>query len=176
MLSPLLSGMLSPLILSYLVIRCLIDRSRAIEYEDNTFEGHFTLSLLFFFRSYTHSLWDLLGKVTSLLGLKILIILKLRALSFQRQEIWARFSLNWPCHLIKTVLSWKIMDISCSFFHLQAELTSIVLKRNVTMLDIASTRMLGQFGFLAKVRKLMPDVCYLRWLKPSQTSYTHIRL
>ncbi|KAL0728201.1 hypothetical protein Bca4012_024294 [Brassica carinata] len=29
-------------------------------------------------------------------------------------------------------------------------LTSIVLKRNVTMLDIASTRMLGQVGFLAK--------------------------
>ncbi|KAK3009866.1 hypothetical protein RJ639_011880 [Escallonia herrerae] len=33
----------------------------------------------------------------------------------------------------------------------EAELTSIVLKRNVTMLDIVSTRMLGQFGFLAKV-------------------------
>ena len=32
-------------------------------------------------------------------------------------------------------------------------LTSIVLKRNVTMLDIVSTRMLGQFGFLAKVNK-----------------------
>jgi aspartate kinase len=30
-------------------------------------------------------------------------------------------------------------------------LTSIVLKSNVTMLDIVSTRMLGQFGFLAKV-------------------------
>uniref|UniRef100_A0A0E0JT49 Aspartokinase n=1 Tax=Oryza punctata TaxID=4537 RepID=A0A0E0JT49_ORYPU len=29
-------------------------------------------------------------------------------------------------------------------------LTSIVLKSNVTMLDIVSTRMLGQFGFLAK--------------------------
>ncbi|KAH7852892.1 hypothetical protein Vadar_030609 [Vaccinium darrowii] len=33
----------------------------------------------------------------------------------------------------------------------KAELTSIVLKRNVTMLDIVSTRMLGQVGFLAKV-------------------------
>ncbi|XP_076915333.1 aspartokinase 2, chloroplastic-like [Bidens hawaiensis] len=33
----------------------------------------------------------------------------------------------------------------------KALLTSIVLKRNVTMLDIVSTRMLGQFGFLAKV-------------------------
>lgn len=37
--------------------------------------------------------------------------------------------------------------------HVQAVLTSIVLKRNVTMLDIASTRMLGQFGFLAKVKR-----------------------
>ncbi|XP_050384383.1 aspartokinase 2, chloroplastic-like isoform X2 [Argentina anserina] len=33
----------------------------------------------------------------------------------------------------------------------KAVLTSIVLKRNVTMLDIVSTRMLGQYGFLAKV-------------------------
>ncbi|XP_009781446.1 aspartokinase 2, chloroplastic-like isoform X2 [Nicotiana sylvestris] len=33
----------------------------------------------------------------------------------------------------------------------KAVLTSIVLKRNVTMLDIVSTRMLGQFGFLAKL-------------------------
>jgi hypothetical protein len=31
-------------------------------------------------------------------------------------------------------------------------LTSIVLKRNVTVMDIVSTRMLGQFGFLGKVR------------------------
>lgn len=30
-------------------------------------------------------------------------------------------------------------------------LTSIVRKKNVTMLDIVSTRMLGQYGFLAKV-------------------------
>ncbi|KAL8038064.1 hypothetical protein ABFX02_11G079500 [Erythranthe guttata] len=33
----------------------------------------------------------------------------------------------------------------------KALLTSIVLKQNVLMLDIVSTRMLGQFGFLAKV-------------------------
>ena len=33
----------------------------------------------------------------------------------------------------------------------QAVLTSIVLKQNVTMFDIVSTRMLGQFGFLARV-------------------------
>lgn len=33
----------------------------------------------------------------------------------------------------------------------KAVLTSIVLKRNVTMLDITSNRMLGQYGFLAKV-------------------------
>ena len=31
-------------------------------------------------------------------------------------------------------------------------MTSIVLKTNVTLLDIVSTRMLGQFGFLSKVR------------------------
>ncbi|KAF4385671.1 hypothetical protein F8388_010227 [Cannabis sativa] len=37
----------------------------------------------------------------------------------------------------------------------KAVLTSIVLKRNVTMLDIASTRMLGQFGFLAKHRSII---------------------
>ncbi|KAL3630885.1 Adenylate kinase 2, mitochondrial [Castilleja foliolosa] len=40
----------------------------------------------------------------------------------------------------------------------QAVLTSIVLKRNVTMLDIASTRMLGQFGFLAKVFSTFEDL------------------
>lgn len=47
------------------------------------------------------------------------------------------------------------------FLHLnelQAVLTSIVLKQNVTMLDIVSTCMLGQFGFLAKVRN-----CFLIW-------------
>ena len=33
----------------------------------------------------------------------------------------------------------------------QTFLTSIVVKRNVTMLDIVSTRMLGQYGFLATV-------------------------
>lgn len=40
----------------------------------------------------------------------------------------------------------------------KAVLTSIVLKRNVTMLDIASTRMLGQFGFLAKVFSTFEDL------------------
>ncbi|KAI4377867.1 hypothetical protein MLD38_015431 [Melastoma candidum] len=39
-----------------------------------------------------------------------------------------------------------------------AVLTSIVLKRNVTMLDIVSTRMLGQFGFLAKVFSIFEDL------------------
>ncbi|GKV26025.1 hypothetical protein SLEP1_g35386 [Rubroshorea leprosula] len=37
-------------------------------------------------------------------------------------------------------------------------LTSIVLKRNVTMLDIVSTRMLGQYGFLAKVFSIFEDL------------------
>ncbi|MCL7031242.1 hypothetical protein MKW94_001606 [Papaver nudicaule] len=40
----------------------------------------------------------------------------------------------------------------------EAVLTSIVLKRNVTMLDIVSTRMLGQFGFLAKVFEIFEDL------------------
>ncbi|KAG9129171.1 hypothetical protein Leryth_006449 [Lithospermum erythrorhizon] len=42
--------------------------------------------------------------------------------------------------------------------HIQAVLTSIVLKRNVTMLDIVSTRMLGQFGFLARVFAIFEDL------------------
>ncbi|MQM22033.1 hypothetical protein Taro_055080 [Colocasia esculenta] len=37
----------------------------------------------------------------------------------------------------------------------KAVLTSIVLKPNITMLDIVSTRMLGQYGFLAKVEFLI---------------------
>ncbi|XP_010556239.2 PREDICTED: aspartokinase 1, chloroplastic [Tarenaya hassleriana] len=37
-------------------------------------------------------------------------------------------------------------------------LTSIVLKRNVTMLDIVSTRMLGQVGFLAKVFSIFEEL------------------
>lgn len=40
----------------------------------------------------------------------------------------------------------------------KALLTSIVLKQNVTMLDIVSTRMLGQFGFLAKVFAIFEDL------------------
>uniref|UniRef100_A0A7N0TM50 aspartate kinase n=1 Tax=Kalanchoe fedtschenkoi TaxID=63787 RepID=A0A7N0TM50_KALFE len=40
----------------------------------------------------------------------------------------------------------------------EAILTSIVLKRNVTMLDIVSTRMLGQFGFLAKVFSIFEEL------------------
>ncbi|KAK4774849.1 hypothetical protein SAY86_009784 [Trapa natans] len=40
----------------------------------------------------------------------------------------------------------------------KAVLTSIVLKRNVTTLDIVSTRMLGSFGFLAKVFSIFADL------------------
>ncbi|XP_020098270.1 aspartokinase 2, chloroplastic-like isoform X1 [Ananas comosus] len=40
----------------------------------------------------------------------------------------------------------------------EAILTSIVLKSNVTMLDIVSTRMLGQYGFLAKVFSIFEDL------------------
>ncbi|KAF1879642.1 hypothetical protein Lal_00033300 [Lupinus albus] len=39
----------------------------------------------------------------------------------------------------------------------KAVLTSIVLKSNVTMFDIVSTRMLGQYGFLAKVFLIFED-------------------
>ncbi|KAJ7558343.1 hypothetical protein O6H91_04G034600 [Diphasiastrum complanatum] len=37
-------------------------------------------------------------------------------------------------------------------------LTSIVLKQNITLLDIVSTRMLGQYGFLAKVFSTFEDL------------------
>ncbi|KAG0501615.1 hypothetical protein HPP92_001687 [Vanilla planifolia] len=40
----------------------------------------------------------------------------------------------------------------------KALLTSIVLKSNITMLDIVSTRMLGQYGFLAKVFSIFEDL------------------
>ncbi|KAI8018512.1 hypothetical protein LOK49_LG04G03478 [Camellia lanceoleosa] len=40
----------------------------------------------------------------------------------------------------------------------KAVLTSIFVKRNVTMLDIVSTCMLGQFGFLAKVFLIFEDL------------------
>ncbi|XP_050375315.1 aspartokinase 1, chloroplastic-like [Argentina anserina] len=40
----------------------------------------------------------------------------------------------------------------------KAVLTSIVLKQNVTLLDIVSTRMLGQVGFLAKVFSTFEDL------------------
>ena len=37
-------------------------------------------------------------------------------------------------------------------------MTSIVLKTDVTLMDIVSTRMLGQFGFLAQV---IPPECFV---------------
>uniref|UniRef100_A0A1D1YNW0 aspartate kinase n=1 Tax=Anthurium amnicola TaxID=1678845 RepID=A0A1D1YNW0_9ARAE len=40
----------------------------------------------------------------------------------------------------------------------KAILTSIVLKPNITMLDIVSTRMLGQYGFLAKVFSIFEEL------------------
>lgn len=36
-------------------------------------------------------------------------------------------------------------------------MTSIVMKSNVTLVDVVSTRMMGQFGFLAKVFKVFSD-------------------
>ena len=40
-------------------------------------------------------------------------------------------------------------------------MTSIVLKTDVTLMDIVSTRMLGQFGFLAQVMRLRGFLCYI---------------
>ncbi|XP_062213977.1 aspartokinase 1, chloroplastic-like [Phragmites australis] len=54
-------------------------------------------------------------------------------------------------HAPGTVIT-KARDMSKSI------LTSIVLKSNVTMLDIVSTRMLGQYGFLAKVFSIFEDL------------------
>ncbi|PAN43998.1 hypothetical protein PAHAL_9G010300 [Panicum hallii] len=54
-------------------------------------------------------------------------------------------------HAPGTVIT-KSRDMSKSI------LTSIVLKSNVTMLDIVSTRMLGQYGFLAKVFSIFEDL------------------
>ena len=36
-------------------------------------------------------------------------------------------------------------------------MTSIVLKSDVTLMDVVSTRMLGQFGFLAKIFNIFKD-------------------
>ncbi|GJN22678.1 hypothetical protein PR202_gb10268 [Eleusine coracana subsp. coracana] len=58
---------------------------------------------------------------------------------------------SYNCHAPGTVIT-KSRDMSKSI------LTSIVLKSNVTMLDIVSTRMLGQYGFLAKVFSIFEDL------------------
>lgn len=59
------------------------------------------------------------------------------------------------------ILDLLFLPQSIPWNQLQAVLTSIVLKQNVTLLDIVSTRMLGQVGFLAKVRNsLFPWFCF----------------
>lgn len=55
-------------------------------------------------------------------------------------------------YLMAAILACFTLTDNFLLDQIQVLLTSIVLKRNVTMLDIVSTRMLGQFGFLAKVR------------------------
>ncbi|EFN54755.1 hypothetical protein CHLNCDRAFT_134660 [Chlorella variabilis] len=45
----------------------------------------------------------------------------------------------------------EVRDMSTSL------MTSIVMKSNVTLVDVVSTRMMGQFGFLAKVFKVFSD-------------------
>lgn len=102
-------------------------------------------------RSYTHNPWDQQERVISLSGLRIHTTLKLLVLLSLKQEIWARFVAAETSSLV-CLEEFNSVDHFLHLNQLQAVLTSIVLKRNVTMLDIVSTRMLGQFGFLAKVR------------------------
>ncbi|KAI8526755.1 hypothetical protein RHMOL_Rhmol12G0020900 [Rhododendron molle] len=66
-------------------------------------------------------------------------------------EIPVRVKNSYNAKALGTLIT-KSRDMS------KAVLTSIVLKQNVTMLDIASTRMLGQFGFLAKVFSTFEDL------------------
>ena len=59
-------------------------------------------------------------------------------------------------------------------------MTSIVLKTDVTLMDIVSTRMLGQFGFLAKVTTethLVALGSHLRYTKSCHAPYSaNVRL
>uniref|UniRef100_A0A804M7F0 Aspartokinase n=1 Tax=Zea mays TaxID=4577 RepID=A0A804M7F0_MAIZE len=66
-------------------------------------------------------------------------------------DIPVRVKNSYNRHAPGTVIT-KSRDMSKSI------LTSIVLKSNVTMLDIVSTRMLGQYGFLAKVFSIFEDL------------------
>ncbi|KAG2544488.1 aspartokinase 1, chloroplastic-like isoform X1 [Panicum virgatum] len=66
-------------------------------------------------------------------------------------DIPVRVKNSYNRHVPGTVIT-KARDMSKSI------LTSIVLKSNVTMLDIVSTRMLGQYGFLAKVFSIFEDL------------------
>ncbi|CAL4920129.1 unnamed protein product [Urochloa decumbens] len=66
-------------------------------------------------------------------------------------DIPVRVKNSYNRHAPGTVIT-KARDMSKSI------LTSIVLKSNVTMLDIVSTRMLGQYGFLAKVFSIFEDL------------------
>ncbi|KAB1207713.1 Aspartokinase 1, chloroplastic [Morella rubra] len=66
-------------------------------------------------------------------------------------DIPVRVKNSYNCQAPGTLIT-KTRDMS------KAVLTSIVLKQNVTMLDIVSTRMLGQFGFLAKVFSIFEDL------------------
>lgn len=117
-------------------------------------KGQVLISLIH--RFCIRSLWDLQGKVIFLLGLKIPTTPKLQVHSSPSQGIWARF----VAFIVGTNSKSHYLMWDLSFFpHLQAVLTSIVLKRNVTMLDIVSTRMLGQYGFLAKVRDNACQTC-----------------
>ncbi|KAK1369862.1 Aspartokinase [Heracleum sosnowskyi] len=66
-------------------------------------------------------------------------------------DIHVKVKNSYKPHSPGTLITWS-RDMS------KAVLTSIVLKQNVTMLDIVSTRMLGQFGFLTKVFSIFEDM------------------
>ena len=79
--------------------------------------------------------------------------LKVRVMNSYRQE----FSGTVISHPEDSVTEGTVTAESVSSTHDEPRLTSIVLKRNVTMLEIVSTRMLGQYGFLKRVFQVFDD-------------------
>uniref|UniRef100_A0A804PWL7 Aspartate/glutamate/uridylate kinase domain-containing protein n=1 Tax=Zea mays TaxID=4577 RepID=A0A804PWL7_MAIZE len=67
-------------------------------------------------------------------------------------DITVRVENSYNCKALGTLIT-RQRDIN------KVVLTSIVLKSNVTMLDIVSTRMLGQYVFLARVFSIFEDLC-----------------
>lgn len=111
------------------------------------------IPLLINYRFCIHNQCDQLEKVIYLLGLKTLITVEPLAPSSLKQEIWVRFAAWLFFPLLWGEVAWlNLLLLTDSYIIFQTVLTSIVLKSNITMFDIVSTRMLGQYGFLAKVQ------------------------